>query len=271
MWNNSLAFRIGLNLPQVGLSIFDNFYDNNKGLDIDFKVTKTIDTEPNSSEITIFNLPKELKQYIESYQQIELYTAFDNDDYSLIFIGNIKDNNEITYSKGELDKSLKIVCYDAGDVYNSAYINKSYKGNYEVLNIINECLKVMNIPVGEFIKMPMIVKNYVARGRCIDVIKDLCNRYNLQFNIENGFANITSIYNNNETPKYGLNLNDSNCDAPEKIQNGWKIKTTLIPWLKINTYVFCNFEELKGNFRIVKLIHTGNNYGQKGETEIYVN
>lgn len=269
----SLDFRVGINISGANVSVFDDIEDKNKGLDIDFKIIKTNDSNPDSSTITIWNTDKQLFNKLKKSEAIELYTAFGIENYKLTFRGTIDNLQESPFQEKSNDKPdipTIITCYDIGLTLENAFINKSYKGVISSKIIIEDCLGIMNLPIGKIeIKGDYVsLKDYIARGRCIEVLKELVKRNYCYFNISNGFFNMTEVEKTPDT--FGIILNKENSSFPEKMNDGWKIRTGLLPFLLVNTYCFLDFDNLKSTKRIEKIEHIGNNYGTQGETTIYV-
>lgn len=295
MQNSSeLCFRIGLNIAGADLSIVDNPDNREEGLDIDFEIDKTIDDTPNESKITIWNVTPEVYNAIfNKGTGIELYGGFGRDELSLMFIGAVERASQQvskinrTANQGFLkidqgkntagmnDIPTIITCYDAGIEYQERLISKSYKGLVSSELIIRDCVNQMGLPYGrmDVTDFPM-VRDYVARGRCVSILKDITKRIGFVYNITNMTFNLVNP--GQEPEATGIILNGYNSNRPvfDKIlpdgRKGWKIETGLLPFLDTGTYCLCDFETLTGTYRTYRAKSRGNNYGTEGITEVYV-
>lgn len=288
-----LCFRLGLNIAGADLSIFDDFKNPEKGLDIDFDIDKTIDDTPNESRITIWNVSPTTYNAITKGTGLELYGGFGHDELALMFMGDVEKASQkagtinqtsntgflrIDQGKntsGQNDIPTIITCYDSGVEYQDRLICKSYKGLVSGERIIRDCINQMGLPVGRWDNTVFPeVRDYVARGRCVAVLKDLTRRFGLTYNINNKVFNL--INPGQEPESTGIILNGDNSNRPvfdkfrDNGRKGWKIETALLPFLEPATYCLCDFGTLSGIFRVYRIHSRGNNYGSDGKSEIYV-
>lgn len=289
-----LCFRLGLNISGANLSIFDDPDDPEAGLDMDFEIDKTIDETLNKSKITIWNVTPEVYTLLsEKGTGVELYGSFGRESFGLMFTGDVGNSTQ-TASKitsttntgflkidqgknnsGKNDIPTIITCYDAGVKYQDQYISRSYKGLISSEVIIKDCVNQMGLPYGRVdVKDYPMVRDYVARGRCVTVLKDLTRRLGIKYNITNGIFNLVS--SGQQVDTVGIVLNEGNSNRPELFEirengkKGWKIETGLLPFLNPATYSLCDFGALQGTYQIYRVHLSGNNYGTKGITEVYV-
>lgn len=290
---SELCFRLGLNIAGANLSIFDDPKNPEKGLDIDFEIDKTIDDTPNESKITVWNVSPTTYNAIEKGTSLELYGGFGNDELALMFIGDVMKASQqagtINQSSnqgflkvdqgkntsGHNDIPTIMTCYDAGIEYKDRLISKSYKGLVSSERIILDCVNLMGVPIGRIdnIKFPE-VRDYVARGRCVSVLKDITQRFGINYNINNKVFNLVNPGQEPETTGIILNGKNSNRPVFDKFRDngrkGYVIETELLPFLEPATYCLCDFETLSGIFRVYRAHSRGNNYGTEGRTEVYV-
>ena len=289
-----LCFRLGLNVAGANLAIFDDPDDPEAGLDIDFEIDKTIDETPNKSKITIWNVTPEIYTLLsEKGTGVELYGGFGRESLGLMFTGDIGNSTQAAgkitsttntgflkidqgkNNSGKNDIPTIITCYDAGVKYQDQFISRSYKGLISAEVIIRDCVNQMGIPYGRMdINNYPMVRDYVARGRCVTVLKDLTQRLGIKYNITNGIFNLVNPGQQVDT--MGIVLNGDNSNRPELFEirengkKGWKIETSLLPFLNPATYSLCDFESLRGTYQVYRVHLSGNNYGTKGITEVYL-
>lgn len=268
----------------VAIRISDSINDKESGLDIDFVIEKSIGSEPKKSKITIWNISPTTYKKLENGTKLDFYGAYGKENYSLISTGTLEtksqEENKVvsTTNKGFLWKDKQaggqsdipttIEFYDSGLVLTEAIVSKSYKGVLDFSAIVKDILGIFGIPVGKFeISQPFAMKDYVARGRICDIFNEIFDRFNAHWDITNGFFNC--YFDEKPEDAFGIILNGDNSNRPIAQENGYKIETKLLPFLNPDTYCKLNFTNLSGVYKIVRVKHTGNNYGTEGKTEIW--
>jgi len=130
--------------------------DDGQGLDIAFKVTKSIKGEPNKAEIKIYNLnpdhrgelQKRFGSQIENKKRkpirVELEAGY-KDDRGVIFRGDLR--NLVTKKEG-LDFVTTISGSDGGHGYKTGRIAKSYGAQTPVATVARDCAQAMGIGEG---------------------------------------------------------------------------------------------------------------------------
>lgn len=271
-----------------GLRIQDSKDNAESGLDMDFQIERTSGEEPSLATITIWNLSNStFNQIANKANAFELYFAKGNDDWSLLFRGTpyfatqegaMGGNNSSRgfLSKddatgGENDIATNITLIDSLHSFESAVLSKSYQGNVLTKTIIDDCVTAMGIELGDELDFYPFINNYVARGRCSKILKEICNKIGCKHIVENG---VLHLYDGTKPKLYGYLFNGDNSSKPELEQddelNSHHFVTKLLPNLRAGQYCKCEFDTLNGVKEIDKVILSGNNYGTSGQAEIWV-
>lgn len=268
----------------VSVRISDSISDKESGLDMDFEIEKSTGGDPKKSKITIWNVSPTTYKRLESGTKLDFYGAYGKNNYALISTGTLEtktqEENKVTSTTntgflwkdkqagGQSDIPTTIEFYDAGVVLKDAIISKSFKGKVDFSVIVNDILGIFGIPVGKFeIKTPYSITDYVARGKIGDIFNEIFNRLNAHWDITNGYFNC--YYDEKEPDTFGIILDGNNSNRPIAQENGYKVETKLLPFLNPDTYCKLNFTNVYGVYKIVRIKHTGNNYGTQGKTEIW--
>lgn len=271
-----------------GLRIQDSKDNAENGLDMDFEIERTSGEEPSLATITIWNLSNStFNQIASKANSFELYYAQGNDDWSLLFRGTpyfttqegaVGGNNasrgflsKDDATGGENDIATHITLIDSLHSFESAVISKSYQGDVSTKKIIDDCVTAMGIEMGDEIDFYPYINNYVARGKCSKVLKEICNKIGCKHIVENG---VLHLYNGSRPKLYGYLFNGENSSKPELEQddetNLTHFVTKLLPNLRAGQYCKCEFDTLNGVKQIDKVLLSGNNYGTVGQAEIWV-
>lgn len=250
-----LNFRLRLDIAGANIRIQDkiiqsnnNWYvDPESGLDIDFDITKTWDSNPNESSITIWNLNNDTYNKIrEESTAFELYGAKSNDEFALMFRGypdkqlkrakkTLITSNEGFMKQGyraafrgqnDLPTVLRLI--DGKTSYEDATINKPYYGEVSteiIFNDVIESLGVIKGTIAEDITFKTI-KNYSARGKSTKIMNYLAQINGFKWTIMNG---VFEAYTGNPPKQpYGILLDGYYSSTPEKQDDKFKTKVTVL-------------------------------------------
>ena len=328
--NPDLNFRLRLDIAGANIRIADKiitneatgqFYvDRESGLDMDFDIVKVFNKQWNESRITIWNLSDSTYSEIANKSTaFELYGAWSNDEYALMFRGYPKKflkqgkTTILTANKGFLKQDANadrrgqndiptiLTLVDGKISYEDATINKEYKNGVSTEVILKDCIESLGVPIGTMAEIEHITKkNYTARGKTVNVLNHLASMLDFNWCVTNDVFYLFT----DEVPAqpYGILLNSGNSSTPErqndkfkvktttiqrankkkgiagkkqvsvqKIDNGYMIRTELLPFLNPGVFCGCDFGELlQGTKFIYKVRHRGNNYGTVATTEVYV-
>ena len=254
--NPDLNFRLRLDIAGANIRIADKlitdeetgrFYvDRESGLDMDFEIEKSWSGAPNESKITIWNLSESTYTNImQNADAFELYAAWSNDEYSLMFRGyplkalkkakgTILTSNQGFLKqdanagrRGQNDLETVITLIDGKAQYEDASINKEYKNEVSTETILKDLIGTFGIPIGTMVKIDYPYKsNYTARGKSVKFLNELAKELGFNWKIINGiFYTFTDKIP--EQP-YGISLNSNNSATPERQNDKFKTKTKTI-------------------------------------------
>ena len=323
-----MNFRLRLDIGGANLRIQDKILESNgqwyvdpeSGLDIDFDIVKTWDKTPNKSTIVIYNLNNETYNKInEEATAFELYGAKSNDEFALMFRGypdlQLKRSQKTLITanegfmkqgyraafRGQNDLPTVLTLIDGKTNYEDATINKPYYGEVSSELIFNDVVESMGLIKGNI--APDIqfktLRNFSARGKSATIMNYLAQINGFKWTIMNG---IFEAYTGNVPEKaYGIILDGFNSTAPEKQQDkfktkstvlqkknkkkgiagkkkieiiktekGYMVETQLLPFLNSGVFAYCDYDILQGTKFIYKVQHVGNNYGVNCSTKIWV-
>lgn len=250
-----LNFRLRLDIGGANLRIEDKiiesngnwFVDPESGLDIDFDITKSWDSA-NESTITIYNLNSDTYNRIrDNANAFELYGAFSNDEYALMFRGypdeQLKRSQKTLLTsnegfmkqdyragfRGQNDIPTVLTLIDGKINYEDATINKVYYGEVSSQLVFNDVIESMGVFRGNIAQDIefKIIKNYSARGKSTTIMNYLAKLNGFKWNIVNGyFEAYTGQVPSNQT--YGILLDGLNSSTPERQEDKFKTVTTVL-------------------------------------------
>ena len=250
-----LNFRLRLDIAGANLRIQDKivesngnwFVDPESGLDMDFDIIKTWDKQSNESTITIYNLNSNTYNRIyEEATAFELYGAFSNDEFALMFRGypdkQIKKSQRtlITSNEGfmkqdyrasfrgqnDVPTTLKLI--DGKTTYEDATINKVYYGEVSSAIVFEDVIESMGLLKGNVAQDINFVnlKNFSARGKSASIMNYLAKINGFKWTIMNGFFD--AYTGNPPQQPYGIMLDGFNSSTPERQEDKFKTKDEVL-------------------------------------------
>jgi hypothetical protein len=244
------------------------------GLKIAFSIEKTDSTDPNKGKIQIYNLSAATSAKVTvAGNHITLKAGYEDETIAAIFFGDVL-SGERKRSGNEYVTELEV--FDSRAAVMASQVSVSYAKETEASTIVQAFLDAIGkpykgadlVPTGE--KYP---HGYAYIGMATDGLRNVLNRYNLTYTIQNEMLYIMKPGEATETTglklsfKTGLLTNpqpvsDKTGDADEKIEaaNRWKFSTMLFP--ELNPGAACKIESdtLNGDVKVKNATFSGDNW-----------
>lgn len=249
IYKPDLDFRLQLEIDcgegNKDIIIADEYGNINKGLDIDFHIVKTFESEPSESKITIYNL--KTSTYNKIYQEatgFRLSCARGKDaEYTPFYTGypvsmiKLAKETILTSNKGFMEQEPTAGRRGQNDLettislrsYGIARLYKSYREAVSSEVIINDCIQAMGLPKGiiDPIQHQTISAGFSIDGnvgQALDLLGERLgfswNTNDMQFNL---YDKTCSYYR-----PYGIVLNPQNSATPERQDDKFKKDTKVI-------------------------------------------
>lgn len=253
----------------IGNSKESLVYNN---LRITFDVTKTINSEPNAGEISIYNLNQANRNLITSkhYNQVELYVSYKDDDLRLIFKGDIV---TVTNSLNGLDIITKLKCYDGYSAFTDKTIIKTLAAGQSDSDVINESLSSFGIQKGN-VDLPN--DKALPRGRVYmcdtrDAVSKVARNNNADWSIQDNQLVIVpkdKAIRNDEG--YVISSSTGMIGSPQKTNQGLEVNTLCNPHYKIGALVRIESKitEYNGDYKIQSIQHSGDLLGNDWKSKL---
>lgn len=211
-----------------------------KDLRFSFSIQKTSDFIPNNSEISIYNLNSDSRDFMESTTlDIILkagYTGITgNEDLSrVIFAGNV---TRVESEKSGPDIITKLECEDAGLEMRDTKFNKTYdiQGGTPIKLIINELIEALNVSVSQEnikgITDEKFVNPVVLSGTVKDNLNNMTKKLDLEWSIQDGSIHIRPRGTFNTVDIFVLNAETGLLGIPIKREDGIEFVSLINPLL----------------------------------------
>lgn len=253
-------------------------------LRVRFKVTKTLGKEPNSCDLTIYNLAEASRSKLTGAGlavTLEAGYKGQTSGDAVIFSG---DARTVDHLRPHADWETHVQCGDGEKAYQFAFVNKSFT-NTSFTDIVNEVAKSLSVNVGNLKtaldnvrksgKLPDFTKGFVAHGRASDTLSALLKSVGLNFSIHQGALLVTKPGEPADTNAFKLTPETGLIGSPDHTppdQKGkpatLKCKCLLNPQIRPASTVRIESAGIRGDFVVQKLEHMGDSHGSDWVTVI---
>jgi len=236
---------------------------------IEFSVDFDTDPEPNTGEITLYNLFSDTVSKIEKGQQIIINSGYEG-DIGTIALAVI---DEINTERNDLDVLTKVKIGDATDVWAEATVSKSFKAGIKASQVLGDILNGFGLEIG-LLKLPNDVTytgGKVVCGPLQVVARQICSDCEAKFHIANGRIVIGPESEGFQTA-FVLNSDTGLIGSPERIENDngemWRVRSLLNHQIGSDSIIKLEARDVQGWFRVVKGKHSSSKSEHITEMEV---
>ncbi|EKQ56263.1 MULTISPECIES: glucosaminidase domain-containing protein [unclassified Clostridium] len=220
--------------------------DNGNALDVSdlhctFNIVKTIQMEPNSSEITIYNLNVQTENAIMmTGKRVTVEAGYEGTQFGLIFDGDILQT--IREREDGTTCSLTIIALDSDRAINFEIVNFSIARGQTARSIIDHIAnKASNpIPLGSIsdkLKGQTFTRGKVVFGKASDYIRQIAKSYDLHCYMDDGTLNLISMDELPEGEIFELSPTSGLIGTPTQTDYGISGQCLLNPQIKLNSLI----------------------------------
>lgn len=217
-------------------------------LRISFKVKKGDTESPNEAKIRVWNLSDNtLQRAKKEFDRVILQAGY-QDNYGLIYSGNIIGKRVIR--EGGVDTILELTCGDGDDAYINAVMNKTLKAGAQPKDVIQEVqgsFGEYDVQNGD---IPDLGGQSLPRGK---VMFGMTRKYareaafttDTSWSIQDG--KMTMVKHDSYLPGEAVVLTASTglIESPEQSNDGIKVKCLLNPKLRVNGRIKIDNESIQ--------------------------
>lgn len=249
----------------AGLSVSD--------LDLDFKITRSIRREPNTLELTVYNLAESSRSRIaeEPRAAVTVRAGYrsQGDPPPVLFSGTAR---RVATSTDGLEIVTEITARDAGDEYQTARISRSYGPDTSVSRVLTDAIDAMGIGRGNVAEVAgaLTLSNgasafgdgYVAHGPAARVVDDIVRGAGLRWSVQNGAFQALRRGSPLQTRAVLLGRSSGLLGSPSRDETDTVTARALIqPGLDPGRRVVLESATVRGAFEIRKIEVEGSTHG----------
>lgn len=258
-----------------------------EGVRISFEIEMTDNRTTNTGKIDIYNLSQETIGLLEQKDaSCILKIGYDDEELSTLFIGNIVEfEHDFTGS----DIITKVSCKDGYIPLTERKLSLSFAADSTSKQIIDKIVSELNLTKGDYSEIPSYVYkqgfSFVGSpGRALELV---LSRIGYEWTIVNNVLVISKENeSNNQTIMQLLSPETGLLDKPKrfkdrqirviktsatkknKLLDGWKIKSLIIPSIQPKSLIKVESEELDGIFLVKAVKFTGDTHDNSWYAEI---
>ncbi len=242
-------------------------------LRIQFKVSKSLEKEPNTCELRITNLAAESRGKLKGAGLPGLVEAGYAGGLGVIFSG---DSRTVDHANEKGDWLTLAQCGDGEQAYVYTRINESFAAGARVADVARVAASRMSLNKGNLedalaqpLKVSVFTHGYTAFGKASDIFDKVMRTAGYTWSVQQGAIQVLKAGEAIQTSAYSLSaatgLVGSPVHAPpDKKKKGSfiKVKSLLNPQLAPGRVVTLDSRFVKGEFVIQKLDHEGDSHGR---------
>jgi hypothetical protein len=241
-------------------------------LRVAFSIKKTLTSEPNTAEISVYNLNDSNRNLITSkqYHFLELSVCYKEDVLRLIFCGDILTvENKIT---GQ-DIITTMRCGDGHRAYTEKTIIKTMQKGQKDSDFLNEAASSFGVQKGN-IDLPN--DRVLPRGKVLmcdtrEAMHKIAINNNADWSIQDDQLVVipkNKAFANNEG--WVISRNTGMIGSPKKTNDGLEITTLCNPHYRIGSLVRVESKltEYNGDYKVKSIEHNGDLYGTNWHSKL---
>ncbi|WP_297428629.1 glucosaminidase domain-containing protein [Clostridium sp.] len=206
-----------------------------------FNIVKTIQMQPNTSEITIYNLNAQTENSIMLYgSRVTVEAGYEGSQFGLIFDGDILQT--IREKEDSTTYKLTILALDSDRAINFEIANYSIVRGQTARSVINNMISKAQYPVflgsiSDKLDSAALTRGKAMFGKSSDYLRQIAKTYSLQYYMDDGKLNLINMEDLPEGEAFELNPESGLIGTPQQTDYGISGQCLLNPQIKLNTLI----------------------------------
>lgn len=254
-----------------------------KNARISFEITKSLVAKENTAYISIYNIGKETRELISrDYSTLMLKAGYDGNHLSRLIVGDIT-SSYVTKTQSDSVTRLQVV--EGNRRLRERIITINLDNNPTLRDVLEEVSSETKYPLKVVGLDQSLVfdKSYSDQGPTDIILDHIAMRFPFKWSLQNGtilivgqkvISGTTGFVLNSGT---GLLLNpdsiklyESKIDVDIIEKDKKNILALLQPNLAVNDIIEVDSQDIKGNYRVTKIKHTGDTMANEWYSNIEI-
>jgi hypothetical protein len=275
---------------QTDTTVTGKEYSN---LRVSFSIKKSLEKEPNTAEVTVYNLSEDTRgKLVQKFTPIILRAGYGSENtagnFGIIFQG---DARTIDHVRQGPDWQTKMALGDGERAYGYAYTEQSFKGNTPHTTVIRALVSATLLNAGNLeaaLVSPRFTspsatfrRGYSFHGRAYDALEKLMRSHGFGTSIQGGALLFTPLqFSRSDFTQTAPLISEASGmvgspehGTPDKKNNKpalLKVRTLLRPEIQCGGLVSIQAERVKGTYLVANLNHNGDTMGGAWYTDLEV-
>lgn len=247
-----------------------------EGLRVQFHVKKTTTKEPNTSDLTVYNLSEDHRSVLQNRGTSLLIEAGYVGSTSLLFSG---ESRYISHTHEGPDWVSKIECGDGERAYRWARVSESFRPGTRLADAFRKVAEATELDVRDavatvesLLPAEQFSRGYQAHGRATEHLDALLRGRGLEWSIQDGQLQVLAEGTAKNTavllsPTTGL-VGSPAFSSPEhgsksgkKKAQVLKVRSLLQPSIRPGGTIRVESASIQGQFRVQSVTHSGDTHG----------
>jgi hypothetical protein len=249
-------------------------------LRIAFKIVRSLRPEPNTAEITVWNLAATTRATLSSLADVPatLEVGYAGLLFQ-IFRGTFQGAGSVTQQKQGVDWITKLELKDGGKNYASARVNTSFAAGTPLATVLQSAAAALGLPLGNVAEKAaqgaprggdaktVFQKGIALSGKAAEQFDRICKIAGYGWSIQDGQIQLLAPRETLPTEAVFLDYNSGLIGSPELGEDGTlRVRALLQPGLVPGRSIVLNSvagsNPASGTFRIERVLYAGDTWGQ---------
>jgi hypothetical protein len=248
------------------------------GLRISFTVDQTDRPEPNSSEISVYNLAETTRGLIQNQRLPLTLEAGYRDNIAQVFAGDIRKDG-VSSRRDGADWITKFKALDGGEAFRNARIQEAFAAGTKLRPVLTKLAESMGVGLGNSVKklsegdvtgaLSEFFAGATLSGKSSQEAERLFRSVGYDYSVQDGELQVTGL--GEATDKTAILLSSATglIGSPEPgAKSLTKIRSLLQPLIRPRRKLRLETESLQGFYLARKVKHTGDTHGAPWYSEI---
>lgn len=233
-----------------------------KDLRISFSVEKSSSSVPNKSEVKIYNISRLRRALTEEKGNVIALRAGYGNSVETIFSG------DVARSITELDGPDWVTTFEMGDgekAYRAGKIDQSFSKGTSIKDVFTSMISSLGLGSGDLsgITSDSLIGPLSLSGPVKTHLDDLSERSGAEWSIQNGSVQVIPKGGTTKNEAILLSAETGLIGIPKKKDDGVEVISLLQGKINPGSKIVIKSNVINGNFRVEKVKHAGDNFGQE--------
>lgn len=243
-----------------------------EGLKTSFRVSRTIDREPNKCEISVHNLIPESVRLFQEEGAVIVLEAGHGDTVDTLFLGDI--DRAVVTSRGT-DRVLQIEASDGGRKLRGAEITESFGRGTSLQTVFDALANSLGVPIGPASRIPRIdiARGIVLSGPVRDALDLVTRSVGLVWSVQDDElvvvardpvgAVIAGLLSDTRESAPLVSPASGLIGSPRQTEEGVEVETLIDGRLRPGRRFVLESRDLSGVYRASEVEHIGDSFGEQ--------